>query len=195
MLTLCQGLIVRRLLPVFGEKRLALGGAVLLMAGFGLVGWSAAPASGASAESRVISPHDETSAAEKVLAPGMSEGTPVVEATGGTHGPLVQLFLVLPVAIAGFSAVNPSLQSLLSLNADSAEQGEMLGLAQSMSALARILGPVLGIVLFSTRGVQSPYWCAALMMAVAAFGISMLKAEAAPGDVSEMVEALSERFE
>jgi MFS family permease len=82
------------------------------------------------------------------------------------------LYCVLPIAVVGFSALNPSLQSLLSLGTPDNEQGGMLGLGQSMSALARILGPIAGIVLFKgsvALGIEAdsmrPYfWAAALML-------------------------------
>jgi MFS family permease len=73
------------------------------------------------------------------------------------------LFVVLPIAVVGFSSTNPSLQSLLSLNTPEDEQGGTLGVGQSMSALARILGPLLGLSLHSYN-IALPYWVGAGLM-------------------------------
>ncbi|MFV0445020.1 MAG: MFS transporter [Planctomycetaceae bacterium] len=133
MLTLAQGLLVRRLLPRIGEQRCAIAGAVLLMAGFLLVGATARTDGAATAE----------------------------QATQGRW----LLFSVLPVSIIGFAMLNPALQSLLSLLSSSASQGGMLGLGQSMSALARIAGPVAGIALIKSDP-RYPYWSSAATMVV-----------------------------
>ena len=44
----------------------------------------------------------------------------------------------------------PSAQSLISRRTDAARQGEVLGVNQSASALARILGPIMGVGLYYT---------------------------------------------
>jgi MFS family permease len=82
---------------------------------------------------------------------------------------LTSLAMVLPVAVVGFAATTPSLQGLLSLSAGVDEQGEILGLGQSMSALARILGPAVAFPLQSWS-IPLPYWTGALLM-LAAFGL------------------------
>lgn len=64
-----------------------------------------------------------------------------------------KLFAVLPVCVIGFGAITPSVQALVSLSADAHEQGEMLGVAQSMSAIARIVGPVVAYPLFERAAV------------------------------------------
>jgi len=80
---------------------------------------------------------------------------------------LTFLYVVLPITVIGFSATTPSLQSLLSLNAGGDEQGGILGVGQSMSSLARILGPLLGLSLLDLKdaGPGLPYWVAAGLMA------------------------------
>lgn len=82
------------------------------------------------------------------------------------QGSLFWLMLVLPVAVVGFSATNPSLQALLSLNSRADEQGGILGVGQSLSALARIIGPAMALPLQQT-GLAVPYWIGAGLMAVA----------------------------
>ncbi|MFM7040299.1 MAG: MFS transporter [Planctomycetaceae bacterium] len=106
VLSLGQGMLVRRLLPRIGEQRMALAGVLLMTLGFGLIGLTSLG----------------------VLPP-------------------VALWAILPVVVIGFSSVNPSLQSLLSQSAGADEQGAVLGTGQSLSALARIFGPVFGISL------------------------------------------------
>jgi hypothetical protein len=59
---------------------------------------------------------------------------------------------------------------MLSLNSRDDEQGEVLGVGQSISSLARIAGPVAGMTL-QARDVALPYWFAAALMA---FGILMV---------------------
>lgn len=83
----------------------------------------------------------------------------------GASESVTQLFIVLPIVVVGFSAVTPSLQALLSLRTSTDQQGEVLGLGQSMSALARIAGPVIGMRLFAPNHIEWPYWCGAAMMA------------------------------
>ena len=121
ILTLAQGLLVRRLLPKLGEFRMALIGTFLM--GLGLIGVAA------------------------------------------TSGGMSLLWYVLPVCVVGFSCTTPSLNSLLSLNTRDDQQGEVLGVGQSVSSLARILGPIAGLSLLE-YGRSLPYWMATGLMAV-----------------------------
>jgi DHA1 family tetracycline resistance protein-like MFS transporter len=54
----------------------------------------------------------------------------------------------LAVAVTGFAFLTPSVQSLVSRRSDPARQGEILGVNQSASAMARILGPFVGLTLY-----------------------------------------------
>lgn len=123
VLTIAQGVLVRRLLPRMGEYRMSVAGAVLMTVGLLLVGLA------------------------------------------GQQGSTGMLFAVLPVSVVGFSALTPSLQSLLSRGTSATQQGGILGLGQSLSALARIFGPWLGISLF-LDDMFFPYAVAAAIMAV-----------------------------
>jgi MFS transporter, DHA1 family, tetracycline resistance protein len=119
----------------------------------------------------------------------MSAGMVLIAIAAGV-GSLGLLYAVMPLAVIGFSALTPALQSLLSLRSSADEQGEMLGLGQSMSALARILGPLAGMPLFDL-GVSWPYWTAGGLMAlglvlVAAAGTSGRSASAEAEDVPAM---------
>ena len=61
----------------------------------------------------------------------------------------IALHAGLAVAVLGFAAATPSLSSLVSRQAPADSQGAMMGLAQSASALGRILGPMLGNLVFT----------------------------------------------
>jgi predicted MFS family arabinose efflux permease len=67
------------------------------------------------------------------------------------------------------------LQALLSLNTGADEQGEVLGVGQSLTALARIIGPLVGIPMLTEIGVQAPYWLATVGMLVAAGFVAAIK--------------------
>jgi DHA1 family tetracycline resistance protein-like MFS transporter len=60
----------------------------------------------------------------------------------------ILLFGSLAVAVVGFAFLTPSAQALVSRRADPNEQGEILGVNQSAAAMARILGPLIGVTLF-----------------------------------------------
>ncbi len=63
--------------------------------------------------------------------------------------PLLGLTLpVLAVSVVGFAFLTPSAQALISRRSPADRQGEILGVNQSASAMARILGPVCGLVLY-----------------------------------------------
>jgi MFS family permease len=82
----------------------------------------------------------------------------------GSYG---MLCLAMAVFVVGLAFVTPSLQSLISRRTSPAQQGHVLGVTQSLSSLARIAGPVLGIRLFAYSP-QVPLWSAAAVMALAA---------------------------
>jgi DHA1 family tetracycline resistance protein-like MFS transporter len=82
-----------------------------------------------------------------------------------TRESMLLVYSVLPIAVVGFASTTPSLQALLSLNTGADEQGGILGIGQSMSALARILGPALALPL-QKWNLPLPYWVGAVLMAV-----------------------------
>ncbi len=84
------------------------------------------------------------------------------------------LLTLMPISVIGFSATTPSLHSLLSLNTHEDEQGGTLGVGQSMSALARILGPAVGLPLQDVN-IAAPYWFGAGLMAFAVLMIATLR--------------------
>jgi DHA1 family tetracycline resistance protein-like MFS transporter len=95
------------------------------------------------------------------------------------------LLEAMALEVMGFAFVNPSLQSLLSRRSDPREQGSILGLGQSMTSLARILGPVFGVSFFARRA-DLPYWAAAVLMVL---GLGMIVVAARSGrDFVEVAE-------
>ncbi len=124
ILTLAQGMLVRRLIPRVGEFWMGFCGVIGMTGGLLLLGYASRQAS------------------------------------------ITLMLACLPIAVVGFAATTPSLQALLSLNIDEHEQGGMLGVGQSMSALARILGPLLALPLQGIN-LSLPYWTGAGLMAVA----------------------------
>lgn len=149
ILTLSQGILVRRLIPKLGEYRMGIAGIILMVIGLLLI------------------------------------------AVAGTSGSIALLYVVLPISVIGFSATTPSLQSLLSLNTKDDEQGGILGVGQSISALARILGPLAGIILFKGTengtipgSISSPYWVGAGIMLLGLLLMSRLKSPATMSDNS-----------
>jgi fucose permease len=81
------------------------------------------------------------------------------------EGSLAALLVALGVTVAGFALMTPALNALISRRSDPARQGGILGIAQSFSSLARIVGPVAGNRLFQ-KGSAYPLWLAVGMMAV-----------------------------
>lgn len=142
ILTLSQGLLVRRLIPKLGEFRMGLIGVVLMSLGMVLIGVAA----------------HQTS--------------------------IALLYCVLPVVVVGYSAATPALLSLLSLTSGADEQGELLGIGQSMSSMARILGPLVGLSLQRGLGIAVPYWFAAALMTLSIIGILGLRSAGKPKEAA-----------
>jgi len=96
----------------------------------------------------------------------------------------VPLLVAAVSALAiGMGLMQPSINSLISRRAAAAEQGEVMGVAQSVGALSRVLGPLAAGALFTEFGRGSPFlWGAALVLAALAVGWSLPRGVAAsPG--------------
>ena len=74
----------------------------------------------------------------------------------------------------GSGLTNPSLSSLISQSVDKGEQGEALGMGQSISALGRVIGPSIAGVLFE-RSVGLPFWLGSGIVFIAAIIATSLK--------------------
>ncbi|MGE5268274.1 MAG: MFS transporter [Thiohalocapsa sp.] len=92
------------------------------------------------------------------------------------------LLLTAMSALAfGMGLMQPSLNSLISRRAGAAEQGEVMGVAQSVGSLSRVLGPLAAGALFTAFGRASPYfWGAALVVAALSIGWRLPRLLAAP---------------
>ena len=68
------------------------------------------------------------------------------------HTLFALLLMSLTVAVAGFALLTPSAQALVSRRSDPEKQGEILGVNQSASAMARIVGPLISLPLYFATG-------------------------------------------
>ena len=92
-------------------------------------------------------------------------------------GTLGFLLVALGVVVTGFAFITPALNSMISRRSDPAKQGRILGVAQSVSSLARIFGPVIGARLFYL-GSTYQFWVAAALMVL---GLAMVLVAARSG--------------
>ncbi|MBT3767300.1 MAG: MFS transporter [Rhodospirillales bacterium] len=76
------------------------------------------------------------------------------------------LLFAMGSAALGFSIITPALNSLVSLQAKSEEQGATIGVTRSASTLARVGGPAFAGLLFSLLGQDWPYFAGAMIMLV-----------------------------
>ncbi len=77
---------------------------------------------------------------------------------------LARLGVALSALALGMGAMQPSLNSLISRRAGAGEQGEIMGVAQSVGSLSRVLGPIIAGSLFAAFGRNTPYlWGAVLV--------------------------------
>ena len=107
-------------------------------------------------------------------------------ALAAVTGSAMLLLSALAVVVAGFSFMQPNLNSLLSRRSDPRRQGMILGVGQSVNALARILGSALGIPLLRLH-MSAPYLVAVALMGI---GLAMVML-AARGGTDFQVEAES----
>lgn len=84
---------------------------------------------------------------------------------------LLILLLGLAVIAFGMGICNPALTSLLSRRAAAGAQGVTQGVGQSLSSLARMVGPIGAGYLFEQLGPPAPYVAGGLFM-LGAFGLS-----------------------
>ena len=187
VLSIAQGGLVRRLLPKVGEYRMSIAGAALMAVGLVLIG----VVGGMKENSTTVVSNNEVEAPTAESPENTDSNGNSAAGSCGSHlvnsgrvaTPLPQtdtkliiaLCLVLPVGVVGFSALSPSLQAMLSLRTPDDQQGGILGVGQSMLSLARILGPIAGMSLFSPDTVEHPYWVAGGLMVLGLLLVSTLK--------------------
>ena len=105
---------------------------------------------------------------EKLLLAGL-----VLLAIGLVIVPFARGLAVLGAAFAalaiGLGLVQPALNSLISRRAGDGEQGQVLGVTQSVGSLARVIGPPLAGYLFADVGRGSPFLGGAVIVVLAFF--------------------------
>jgi hypothetical protein len=81
-------------------------------------------------------------------------------------GPLLAwMMLSMTFAVVGFAFLTPSAQALVSRRTEASRQGEVLGVNQSASAMARILGPMVGLSLYKATDTHLlPYVFGAMLL-------------------------------
>ena len=82
-------------------------------------------------------------------------------------------YTAMGLMAAGISLASPALSALISRNSPSEMQGSVLGISQSASSLARVLGPAWAGFIFVGLGPDGPYLSGALIM-VPAFMLAFL---------------------
>jgi len=75
------------------------------------------------------------------------------------------LYVALAIVVTGFSFMQPMLNSLLSRRSDPENQGAILGVGQSVSSMARIVGSGIGVPLLMAS-IRLPYYTAIALMAL-----------------------------
>ena len=82
------------------------------------------------------------------------------------------LYLALGIVVTGFSFMQPSLNAMLSRRSDPTRQGTIMGVGQSVSSLARIVGSGIGIPLLTIQ-LNMPYYVATGLMILGVFLIAL----------------------
>lgn len=80
---------------------------------------------------------------------------------------LIPLMMIsLTISVVGFAFLTPSAQALISQRADPERQGEILGVNQSCSSLARIFGPIFGLTLYKVDSMAPFIFAGILVLAM-----------------------------
>lgn len=87
---------------------------------------------------------------------------------------LITFVMGVMLYAVGYSLAHPCLMSLISRNADQENQGETLGVSQSLGSLARLLGPIF-VTLLMPIDSSWPFWAAAIIMAVCVLALFLKK--------------------
>jgi DHA1 family tetracycline resistance protein-like MFS transporter len=96
-------------------------------------------------------------------------------------GALWAVLVATGLLAIGMGLLNPSVTSLVSREAGSDERGGIMGVSQSASSLARILGPAVAGAVFTLWGRNAPYFLGAVLMAaVVAMAVRLPRAEIQP---------------
>jgi len=77
---------------------------------------------------------------------------------------LVPLIALITLLAIGSAFVTPPLTSLISKHAGAGEHGSILGVSQSFSSLARVIGPFWGGFILGTAGIGWPFYTGSIML-------------------------------
>jgi DHA1 family tetracycline resistance protein-like MFS transporter len=101
------------------------------------------------------------------------------------------LLVVSAFLAVGMGILNPAVSSLVSREAEIDERGGIMGVSQSASSLARIVGPALAGFVYGDFGRDTPYYLGAVVLAlVLALALRLPRARAAvPGEAARAREA------
>jgi MFS transporter, DHA1 family, tetracycline resistance protein len=102
---------------------------------------------------------------ERLLLCGLASITAGLLAMPFAHGLPILAAAVTGLAL-GTGLTQPTISSLISRRAGQEEQGEVMGVSQSVGSLARVFGPFVAGFFFAGFGRNSPYFLAALSVAV-----------------------------
>jgi DHA1 family tetracycline resistance protein-like MFS transporter len=122
VMAFCQGYLIRKFMPKFGERNILIAGVVF--SALGMAGMA------------------------------MAHSIPLLAAG----------IITLTV---GISFINPSVVGCISLLTPSDHQGGTLGQTQSLSALGRIIGPLMGGYFYQTVTVYTPFWAGSAIFVLA----------------------------
>ncbi len=151
VLMLTQGFLYRRLATRWSEVTLMAIGIGFMALGVALMGG--------------ISYIVAVSRSDQALDAAVMGAVGHFASPGHSVGMYAALFTALTAAVIGFAFLTPSAQALISRRTSADRQGEVLGVNQSASAMARILGPLFGLTLYkSTDTHLLPYIAGAILL-------------------------------
>lgn len=112
---------------------------------------------------------------------------PALVGLGLVMAPLVPsqilVFGAFGLVVFGISIASPTINSLISIEAEPRQRGTYLGLALSVASLARVFGPAWAGFCFVTLGRDWPYFTGAMVMAVM-LALALRRLRAGPGGPS-----------
>ncbi|MBA2291374.1 MAG: MFS transporter [Gemmatimonadales bacterium] len=95
----------------------------------------------------------------------LAAGFFLVPLAGATSRPTVLFYGVLALLGAGFGMTGPSMIGMVSRFTDAARQGRVLGVTQSASSMARIVGPIVAGLMMQSRGAEAAFRTSAVLAA------------------------------
>ncbi len=91
-----------------------------------------------------------------------------------SHSVNMLILSMLPLAV-GAGLYVPAITSMISQRSSQNVQGGILGLNQSLASMGRIIGPMLGGILFDYAGMHSPYFFGACLVLLAIMIVMPIK--------------------